>query len=178
MASHTRIQFSNSQINCKYNSAFSRRDARVVHDRFAQKRGRGGMPGAQCTRSLACRMKVSTRASSPQVHQNNPAFPHAMVLTVSFVISSVIGLLSPSPADDGLVSPVGPAKTSANLTPAPGRQDHTTSPSASASFVFARPDRSRGSTRPAIPWRAQCCRVHRIPPRVRDDHDTPLCGVG
>jgi hypothetical protein len=21
-------------------------------------------------------------------------------------------------------------------------------------------------------------RVHRIPPRVRDDHDTPLCGVG
>ena len=29
----------------------------------------------------------------------NPAFPHAMVLTVSFVLSPVIGLLSPSLAD-------------------------------------------------------------------------------
>ena len=26
--------------------------------------------------------------------------------------------------------------------------------------------------------RARRCRVHRIPPRVRDDRDTPLCGVG
>src|SRR4051795_8783625 len=30
--------------------------------------------------------------SSPWVHRSNPAFPHAMVLTVSFVISPVIGL--------------------------------------------------------------------------------------
>jgi hypothetical protein len=28
--------------------------------------------------------------------------------------------------------------------------------------------------RPAITSRAQRCRVHRIPPRVRDDRDTPL----
>jgi hypothetical protein len=42
------------------------------------------------------------------------------------------------------------------LTPASRRQDHTTSPSASAPFVN------------------QSCRVHRIPPRVRDDRDTPL----
>src|SRR5258708_27181908 len=41
-----------------------------------------GMPGARGTRSLACKIK-RTRAKSPQVHQNNPAFPHAMVLTVS-----------------------------------------------------------------------------------------------
>jgi len=34
----------------------------------------------------------STRASSPQVHRNHPAFPHAMVLTAYFVISPVIGL--------------------------------------------------------------------------------------
>src|SRR6267142_5969847 len=26
--------------------------------------------------------------------------------------------------------------------------------------------------------RAKRCRVHRTPPRVRDDRDTPLCGVG
>jgi hypothetical protein len=35
----------------------------------------------------------STRAESPWVHRTDPAFPHAMVLTVSFVISSVIGLV-------------------------------------------------------------------------------------
>jgi hypothetical protein len=29
-------------------------------------------------------------------------------------------------------------------------------------------------TRPAIACHAQCCRVHRIPSRVRDDRDTPL----
>jgi hypothetical protein len=29
----------------------------------------------------------------------HPAFPHAMVLTVSFVLSPVIGFLSPSSAD-------------------------------------------------------------------------------
>jgi len=37
---------------------------------------------------------------------------------------------------------------------------------------------TRSKTRPAISLRAQRCRVHRIPSRVRDDHDTPLCGVG
>ena len=37
-----------------------------------------------------------------------------------------------------------------------------------ASFVRAPADRSR-ETRPAIPLRARRCRVHRIPPRVRDD---------
>jgi len=46
-----------------------------------------------------------------------------------------------------------------NLTPAPGRQDHTTSPSAQATLV------SRGF------------RVHRIPPHVRDDREPPLVRV-
>src|SRR3954463_1971041 len=49
---------------------------------------------------------------------DDPAFPHAMVLTVSFVISSVIGLF------------VTVALLAQNLTPASRRQDHTTSPSA------------------------------------------------
>jgi len=48
-----------------------------------------------------------------------------MVLTVSFVISSVTGLFVT----------VANGATSANLTPAPGRQNHTTSPSALALFV-------------------------------------------
>ena len=51
-----------------------------------------------------------------------------------------------------------------NLTPASGRQDHTTSPSACRALVRC------------------AAHVHRIPPRVRDDRETPLCagrdGVG
>jgi len=42
------------------------------------------------------------------------------------------------------------------LTPAPRRQDHTTSPYASGAYV------------------CYALRVHRIPPRVRDDRDPPL----
>ena len=71
-----------------------------------------------------------------------------MVLTVSFVLFPVIGLF---------VTVIG-AVSCANLTPASGRQDHTTSPSASSALV-----------RSAI-------RVHRIPPHVRDDRETPLRG--
>jgi hypothetical protein len=68
-----------------------------------------------------------------------------MVLTVSFVISPVIGL--------GCHRRFASAQ---NLTPASRRQDHTTSPSASARFV------------------KRAISVHRIPSRVRDDRDTPL----
>ena len=64
--------------------------------------------------------------------------------------------LPPSPADIGVSGPIGPTSPSANLTPASGRQDHTTSPSARSALVS----------------RAAC--VHRIQPRVRDDRDTPL----
>jgi hypothetical protein len=54
--------------------------------------------------------------------------------------------------------------TSANLTPASGRQDHTALPSASRAV------------------RRRHISVHRIPPHVRDDRETPLMmrrdGVG
>ena len=44
----------------------------------------------------------------------------------------------------------------------------------SARFVVAH------EPKPALPSRRapKRCRVHRIPPRLRDDRDTPLCGVG
>jgi hypothetical protein len=78
------------------------------------------MPGAQCTRSLACELKKHTSIVTT-VTPVSPGIPRAMVLTVSFALSPVTGLschrrLRKSP--------------SANLTPASGRQDHTTSPSA------------------------------------------------
>ena len=76
-----------------------------------------------------------------------------MVLTVSFVLSPVIGFIVT------VISRV----FSQDLTPASRRQDHTTSPYASASFVralFAR------LTLPRPP--------HPVP-YVRDDRETPLC---
>jgi hypothetical protein len=71
--------------------------------------------------------------------------------------------------------PVGPTSPPRDLTPASGCQDHTISPSASAPFVSTPLTTHRPpKTRPAITCRAQRCRVHRIPPRARDDRDTPL----
>jgi hypothetical protein len=36
---------------------------------------------------------------------------------------------------------------------------------------------AHGKIRPAITSALKRCRVHGIQPRVRDDRDTPLCGV-
>jgi hypothetical protein len=50
------------------------------------------MPGARCTRSLACNVLVAHECRHHRSPEH-PAFPHAMVLTVSFVLSPVIGFL-------------------------------------------------------------------------------------
>ena len=60
-----------------------------------------------------------------------------------------------SPENGSFASVIG-GTPPANLTPAPRRQDHTTSPYASGAYVL------------------RASRVHRIPPRVRDDRDPPL----
>jgi len=105
--------------------------ARVLHEPFAQKiRGRGerrvpAAPAAPCAKVESTRVLT---ADTPE----HPAFPHAMVLTVYFVISPVTGLVCHRHRrnDAPPKSPVGQEAPSANLTPASGRQDHTTSPSA------------------------------------------------
>ena len=131
------------------------------------------MPGARCTHSPACEVG-SAHGSSPQVHRDHPAFPHAMVLTASFVLSPVTGLVCHRHQRILAVSVRSDRHASANLTPASGRQDHTTSPSAAIVSRQRALDRSQAEAHPAITSRAKRCRVHRIPPRVRDDHDTPL----
>ena len=65
------------------------------------------------------------------------------------------GFLRDLPGDRAFLPP-SLAAFAANLMPASGHQDHTTSPSAFAPFV-------KGAIR-----------VHRIPPRVRDDREPPL----
>jgi hypothetical protein len=75
--------------------------------------------------------KVKKHTSkSPQVHRIDPAFPAQWFY----------GLLRALPGEPGLLSPSRRnAKHHRQLTPASGRQDHTTSPSASMRIVFAHP---------------------------------------
>ena len=73
----------------------------------------------------------------------------------------VLTAASYSPRRSGFLVTVAGGKTSANLTPASRRQDHTTWPSASSAHLVK-----------------SATRVHRIPSRVRDDRDTPLHGDG
>src|SRR4051794_23786063 len=80
---------------------------------------------------------------------DDPAFPHAMVLTVSFVISPVIGLVCHRRL----------ARLSAKLD---------ASVEASGPHDFAVRVQHRSS--------AVLNSVHRIPPRVRDDRERPLVG--
>ena len=105
------------------------------------------MPGVRCARSRVCRGSGVAHTRS-QVTPETSGIPRAMVY----------GLFRTLPGDRAFLSP-SLADIAANLTPASRRQDHTTSPSASALFVKS------------------AARVHRIPPRVRDDREPPL-GLG
>src|ERR1700704_3268966 len=76
-----------------------------------------------------------------------------MVLTVSFELSPVTGLFCHRRSADMFLSKPGWADlNSANLTPASGRQDHTTSPYAATSLVRSLCKSLTGlsPTRPAI----------------------------
>jgi hypothetical protein len=110
------------------------------------------MPGADAP--AAARVVWVTRALVTTVTPETPGIPRAMVLTVSFVLPGDRALLPPSSGDH-----------SANLTPASGRQDHTTSPSAKASFVkgASASTASRAATvtiacRPSVGGTGRTCR--------------------
>jgi hypothetical protein len=51
------------------------------------------MPDARCIRGLVCNLRKKTHTSI-QGSGGDPTFPRAMVLTVSFVLSPVIGFLA------------------------------------------------------------------------------------
>jgi hypothetical protein len=104
-----------------------------------------GMPGARCTRGLVCK-SVQKGAHEHTGSAEASDIPCAMVLR----------LISCSPRRTGLVVTVVSGIASTNLTPASGRQDHTTSPYASVTIV------------------RRNISVHRIPSRACDDRETPL----
>src|SRR5882762_6022464 len=84
-----------------------------------------GMPGARCTRSLACEIDKAHERSHHRFTGVDPAFPAQWFY----------GLLRALPGDQACLTP-SPPRLHADLTPASGRQNHTTSPYASASFVW------------------------------------------
>jgi hypothetical protein len=87
--------------------------------------------------------------------------------------------LPPSPTDMFLSKPGWADLNSANLTPASGRQDHTTSPYAATSLVRVLLT-AHGFKEPALrSRRAQNAAASTASaPRVRDDRDTPLLWGG
>jgi hypothetical protein len=83
------------------------------------------MPGAQCARTLACKLKKAHERSH-HGHTGNTRHSPRDGFTAYNVLSPVTGLFCHR-RHAGL--------TLRNLTPASGRQDHTTSPSALVSLV-------------------------------------------
>jgi hypothetical protein len=89
------------------------------------------MPGARCTRSLACESEKHA-SKSPQVHRTGPAFPARWFY----------GLFRALPGERAFLPPSSPRSLLLeNLTPASRRQDHTASLSATARFRQAHASR-------------------------------------
>jgi hypothetical protein len=122
-----------NDVASKHTPAFPRRPApEFCNEPFAQQKSEGvGNAGCPLHPQPRVQKVVSTRVSTADTPEH-PAFPHAMVLTVSFVLSQATGLVCHLRRrnEAPLMSPVGQEAPSAALTPASGRQDHTTSPSA------------------------------------------------
>jgi len=108
-----------------------------------------GRPGARCTRGLACNCAQRTRTRAYRFSGNTPAFPAQWLY----------GLLRALPGERLFCHRRRARREPLrNLTPAPRRQDHTTSPYAFRTLVL------------------RTLRVHRISPRVRDDGQRPSVG--
>src|SRR6266446_1471953 len=95
------------------------------------------MPGAQCTRSLACEIKQAHERSHHGHTGINPAFPAQWFY----------GLLRALPGDQACLTP-SPALLIADLTPASGRQNDTTWPYAAVRSSSALP--ASTASRPAF----------------------------
>src|SRR5258706_8272698 len=105
------------------------------------------MPGARCTRSLACKIKQAYERSHHGHTGNHPAFPAQWFY----------GLLRALPGDHACLTP-SPALLIADLTPTIGASErHDFAVRRQAALV------------------SRAANVHRIPPRVRDVR-TPLRG--
>jgi len=113
--------------------------ARVLHVLVPPERRGQGRPGGRCTRGPRAKRLREVRVDH-RYRRDQPGLPCAVVY----------GLLRTLPGEPAFATVTGAMRSRiiANLTPALARQDHTTSPYASATLV------------------ARYLRVHRIPPHV------------
>ena len=101
------------------------------------------MPDARCTRGLVCNDSGRTHTSN---NEYTGITRHSRTQWFYDLFRALPGdraCLPPSSADQVLSKPGWADLNSANLTPASGRQDHTTSPYATTSFVSSPFDRSQ-----------------------------------
>ena len=77
-----------------------------------------GRPGARCTRGLVCNLRIETRTRAYRFSGSIPAFPAQWLY----------GLLRALPSERLFCHCRPRGYFHSNLTPAPRRQDHTTSP--------------------------------------------------
>src|SRR6267378_1520427 len=162
-----------------YVRALATRSARGFDESLAH-RGRGerrmpNAPAASCAMIVVERRRVTT--STPE----SPGIPARNGFNGFLrALPGDRALLPPSPSGYVLSKPGWADLTPQDLTPASGRQDHTTSPYAATSLVrtlliahrpFANPpcDPVARKTLPRPP--------HPMP-NVCDDRETPLCGPG
>ena len=138
---------SSRAMTTEYDFAFSRRIAPEVCWKFAPSENRGRREDrVRAAPAVSCATCTRTRTRAYRFSGEHPAFP-AQWLYGLYVIVLVTGFLATIIPEKRLLL--------LNLTPAPGRQTHTTSPYAWAMLVSHDPS------------------VHRIPPHVRDDRDRP-----
>ncbi len=102
--------------------------ARVDVKSFASKQRARETPGARCTRSLACENKKARRVSHYRFTGTPRRFPR----------NGFNGFLRALPSDRALL-PLSFVDRLTSLTPASGRQDHTTSPSAASIVRLSMP---------------------------------------
>jgi hypothetical protein len=116
-------------VTSAYVRTLAARIARGLHELSAPRKQRAqGKPGARCTRSLACKMKKAYEHSHHRFAETiRPSLRNGF--TAYIALSPVTGLFCHRRLAELLPR---------NLTPASGRQDHTTSPSALASLVLRR----------------------------------------
>jgi hypothetical protein len=161
----------------RHTCAFPRRSrARVVHVFFARKnRGRRECRAPDAP-AASCAKVESTRVRN-HGHTGSPGIPYAMVLTVSFALSPATNSFCHRHQRIWLVRTRSGRLRLRKLSISNGCQDHTTSPSAKASFVCTRVNRSQTFVRPAITSRAPTLpRPPHPVPNVRDDREPPLFG--
>src|SRR5438034_4177796 len=136
-------------MTTEYAFAFSRRRSPEVWlENFPPSLSEGaGKTGCTLHPRSRVQLRTENAHTSIQVQAEHPGLPCAVALRLTSCSPRRTALLPPSPPRSLLLE---------NLTPAPRRQDHTTSPYAQATHV-------------------DCgLRVHRIPPHVRDDREPPL----